>query len=157
MPPCPSLTNWWLSIQICEPSGVILIQTTTKGLILVCSLRLKVHHGEVTAPWGSCESQEVKLWMVVLIGSSYVAQDITLWNVTHCYLTLCWEGRQTSTHPAREPTTDQLKDTTKVRLDGPVSFVEVIYRSVGERLILTRAETTQRQLRPQKPTPECVV
>lgn len=125
MPPCPSLTNWWLSIQICEPSGVIPIQTTTKGLILVCSLRLKVHHGEVTAPWGSCESQEVKLWMVVLIGSSYVAQDITLWNVTHCYLTLCWEGRQTSTHPAREPTTDQLKDTTKVRLDGPVSLLRL--------------------------------
>lgn len=91
MPPRPSLTNWWLSIQVCDPSGVILIQTTTEGLILVCILRLKVHHGKVTAPWGSCESQEVKLWMVVLIGSSSIAQDFTLWNVTHCYLTLCWE------------------------------------------------------------------
>lgn len=71
--------------------------------------------------------------------------------------TVLGEGGKHLLTPAREPMTDQLKDTTRVQLDGPVSFVEGIYRSMGERLLLTRAERTRRQLRHQKPTSECVV
>lgn len=39
------------------------------------------------------------------------------------------EGDKHLLTPAREPMTDQLKDTTKVQLDGPVSFVKVICRN----------------------------
>lgn len=47
--------------------------------------------------------------------------------------------------PDREHMTDKLTDSTKVQLDEPMSFTRVIYRSVGERLLIG-IEMISRQL-----------
>ena len=44
--------------------------------------------------------------------------------------------------------TDQSKDTTKVQLGKPMSFIGIIYRNMGEGL-LKEAEMSQRQVRHQ--------
>ena len=57
-------------------------------------------------------------------------------------------GETQQTHlftPYRKSMMDQCMDTTKVEPAEPMSFIEVTYRKMGERL-LTRASTTQRQL-----------
>lgn len=46
--------------------------------------------------------------------------------------------------------TDQSTDTSKAQLGKPMSFIDIIYRSMGEGL-LTRREMTQRQLHHKSP------
>ena len=50
----------------------------------------------------------------------------------------------------RVPMTDEKTDTNKAQLGKPMSFIEVIYRSMSEGLF-TRAEMTQRQLHHKSP------
>jgi hypothetical protein len=45
--------------------------------------------------------------------------------------------------PEREPMTGQNMDATKVQLCDPVSFIEIIYNNMGERL-LTGTEMVQK-------------
>lgn len=63
----------------------------------------------------------------------------------------CWwdktfsvETRYMSTQPRQEPTTDQSMDTTKVQATKLMSFMDYIYRTMGE--VLTGTEMTQAQL-----------
>ena len=50
--------------------------------------------------------------------------------------------------PDREHMTDKSTDFTKVQLDEPVGFTRVIYRSMGERLLIG-TEMISRQLNHQ--------
>ena len=53
--------------------------------------------------------------------------------------------------PDEEPTKDESTDITEVQLVEPKSFIGVTNRSVGEELLLTGTEMSQRQLHHQYP------
>lgn len=47
-----------------------------------------------------------------------------------------------STHPDKDPVTDQSKETIKSQFDEPMVFISIASRNMGEGL-LTEAEMTQ--------------
>lgn len=51
--------------------------------------------------------------------------------------------RKCLTTPDREPTTYQSRDTIKIQLDEPVSFIGVTHRNMDEGLLI-RAEITHK-------------
>lgn len=53
--------------------------------------------------------------------------------------------------PGREPIADKSKDTIEVQISKPMSFIEFIFKNIGEGLHI-EAEMTQRAAS-SKPTP----
>lgn len=58
-----------------------------------------------------------------------------------CVMLFLERLEQITTHPEWKLTTDQSKDTTRVQLDEGMTFIEVIYKTMGKGL-LTEAEMT---------------
>lgn len=78
-----------------------------------------------------------------LSGAFCTWQGVWLFMIKRCHMILFWgDVNKCSLTQHMEPTTVQMKDTTKVRLGEPMSSIRVMCRHIGERW-LTGAEKTK--------------